>query len=78
MIAVKVTQRRYVMWKKIQDGMELDDTLEYLTCYQYPDGSFSYPARVHWRPLYGEFFINSTCVKAHIYMEIPEPKIEDL
>lgn len=65
------------MWKKIKVGMTLDPFIEYLTCYQYPDGSFSYPIRVHWKDIYSEFFINSTPVKAHIYMEIPEPRIEE-
>lgn len=64
------------MWKKVKEGMKLDESLEYLTCYQYSNGSFSHPARVHW--MMNEFFINSTAIKAHIYMEIPEPKIEEI
>jgi hypothetical protein len=65
------------MWKRVKEGMKIDSSYEYLTCYQYPDGSFSYPARVHWCEDYGDFFINSTAVKAHIFMEIPEPKISE-
>jgi hypothetical protein len=66
------------MWKRFKLGDHLSEDAQYLTCYLRLDGSYSHPIKSVWLQDYECFFFQGVPIIATIYLEIPEPKIEEL